>query len=281
MLAFVIGSLLPGSSYAARALQATSLLEQAYPPGCASGAGVQRGFAGVGESTIHAVPGVFCIDPGGPAWPNFVSAAAQGVDYYVKNTMLRKTLPETGQCYDLFSQAPGYPEFTQHGTPNIRLWWPLTYEPPGTRWTLTIMYGTRARVMLPGEGKPAYIHKDEWEWVVDPDLESVKRFLALLTQIPWGLCEVPLLSNTAFYNELVSVLDQVADACSAGDRVAAADRLADFENLLLDACVVICPPRAPAQFVGVANTLEHPACCKLLADAEYVGRKLGIIVDGR
>lgn len=260
---------------------ATSGLFQAYAITGGSANVVDGGYAGPSPSVSQAVPGVLSIDPGGEKWPNFVTAARVGVDYYIKNVVLRKTIGEVGQCYDVFSEIPGYPAFNQQGTNKIRLRWPLMYEPPGTTWTLTITSGTQNAVQLPGESKPEYLHQDVWEWRVEASFESMKNLIKMVRQLPYGLCEVPLISNRLLYEQLLAQIDKVQAAVAANDLNLAAEELIEFELLVLDNCESICPPNAAGTYVGIVNTLENPVCCKLIADAEYVAKRAGIFHDGR
>jgi len=68
-----------------------------------------------------------------------------------------------------------------------------------------------------------------------------------------------------------------------GDLLTASQILWDFEMELMDRCITASPmlpyPRGPE--TGLANTEENPACCKLLADAEYVANKYGIFQSAR
>lgn len=240
------------------------------------------GLAGQGGDVISAVPGVLCIDPGN-GWSNFTQAAQLCRESLIKNVTLTKTLPGIGQCSDIYATGPNYPGFSQHGSRSIRLWWPLMYDPPGTTWTLKVSYGTKTPVKLPGETVAGYIHTDEWNWVIDTDLDRMKLYLDLLHQTEFGLSEVPLISDEEVYGELQGLLDEVKVAVQNGNNVVAADKLIEFEFLLMDNCVYAAPDfgafSGPA--AGIAQTLENPACCKLMVDAEYLARKLGIYVPAK
>lgn len=253
---------------------------QVYPGSSCGAQEFDAGYLGSWGDPVVAVPGILCIEPGREWW-NYRQCAELCRSGPLKNVTLRKSLPELGQCYDVFSSGPNYPGFSQHGTPNVRLWWPLMYDPPGTSWTLKIIYGTRSAVRFPGESAPGYIHSDEWKWVVDTDIGRVKLFLGLARQLPFGLCEVPLLSNELVYRDLIAKLEEVEALVAAGKTVAAGNALIDFEMMVEDLCTAICPDNAPAGFAGIVNTAENPVCCKLLADAEYIGKKLGILIPAK
>lgn len=234
----------------------------------------QMGYAGTDGDTISAVPGVFSFVPG-EKWCNFVAAAQVGIPYTLKNVTLVKETPSIIQCADVFPASRA----GQQGTRSIRTWWPLMYEIPGTTWTLTTVYGTSQPWDDDGFGpKPAgYFHSETWRWVVDASLDSMKDVLALFHELPFGTDEVPLISDEALYPELLYKLDAVAAARDRDDLVGAGIILGDFEMEVMDACISFSPPRPrpTGPSTGIANSLENPACCKLLADAEYVGRNLG------
>lgn len=247
---------------------------QAYPADSEGQVRSDSGFAGSSGDLISSVQGVLSICPG-ENWSNFVQSSQLCRETKIKSVILTKQIPDVGQCADVFNAGPNYPGFSQQGSRNVRLWWPLVFEPPMTTFTLKLAYGTKAPVRFPGEDIAGYIHTDEWKWTVDADVDSVKQALALFHTLPWGTCEVPLISDEDLYAQLQSKLDDVA-ALAGTDDVAAGESLIDFEMLVQDACVAVCPQFAPEGYIGVVNTDENPVCCKLLTDAEYLGRKLGI-----
>lgn len=249
---------------------------QAYP-GSSNGANVHyMGYLGNSGETISAVPGMLVLIPG-EKWSNFVTAAQAGIDYTLKNVSLIKKTPIFSQCQDVFEERT----VGQQGTANIRLVWPLMYEAPGTLWTLTIQYGTT----FPwdddgpdGENPPSYYHEDEWTWKVDATLESMKLLLELFHEVPFGTDEVPLISDEVLYPLLQAKLDEVIDLYKAGLIREASIALGEFEMEVGDACIAE-SPRAPyptGPGTGIASTWENPACCKLMVDAEHVGKKLGL-----
>jgi len=75
----------------------------------------------------------------------------------------------------------------------------------------------------------------------------------------------------------------VIAALSAGDTVTASLILGDFEMEVMDACISVSPlyPNPTGPGTGIAQTSENPACCKLLADTEYVGKVTGILLPSK
>jgi len=249
-------------------------LFQAYAAPDSAGAQSIEGYLGYGDFTITSDPGILCIVPG-VSWANFIDAP-DSVGAFIKNVTLTKVTGSTGQCSDVFPVTT----VNQQGTPNIRLWWPLMYELPGTTWTLTVFYGTR----LPYKDSanptvPAYAHTEVWEFAVDADLDSMENELELFHELPFGKDEVPLVSDEVLYPVLQGYLDSAEDALAVGDTFDAADSLIDFEMAVSDACITTSPefPDPTGISTGIANTDENPACCKLLADTEFVGFKYNIL----
>jgi hypothetical protein len=249
---------------------------QAYP-GNSTGIDLQSmGYAGFGPDAITSVPGVLWITPG-TNWANFVGAAQAQVPYTIKNVVLRKQTPQIVQCADVFPVKT----VSQQGTPNIRLWWPLMYEVPCTTWTLTILYGTSAPFDDdgPGPNPPAYVHTEVWQWHVNATLGSLSKLVELFHELPFGRDEVPLISDEVLYPILQSKIAATASALAAGDTVTASLVLGDFEMEVMDACIGVSPafPNPTGPGTGIAETAENPACCKILADVEYIGKTTGIL----
>ena len=149
------------------------------------------------------------------------------------------------------------------------------YEAPGTEWILEIAWVQRGTLI---------VYNDIWRWKVHATLDSMNALIRLFHQLPWGTCEVPLISDEDLYPELLEKLAEVQNAWPA-DEIGALDALLDFENLVIDNCIFVCPPapmpRDEMGRLGITQTDENPACCKLLIDAEYVGFDMGIFVQGK
>ncbi len=240
------------------------------------------GYLPQSGDVITAVPGILCIDPGCADWCNFVAAAQEEeVPYTIKNTTLVKVTPNHVQCkMDGETEILPAHTFTQQGTPNIRMQWPLMYEVPGTTFTLSILYGTPSLYDDDGAGPnpPAWVHLEQWIWTVSADFESLSNVLALFHELPFGQDEVPLISDEPFYDVLQAKIAAASDAYDAGDLVTASLILADFELEVMDACIDTSPsfPNPTGPGTGIANSDENPACCKLMIDVEFILQTTGI-----
>lgn len=245
-------------------------------PGSSLGAFPQEmGLNGRAGDAITSAPGTLSIVPG-ERWSNFVTAAKEGVTYAVKSVVLEMITGEHVQCADWLPQR----QVTQSGEANIRLWWPLTYAVPGDTWRLTILYGTIDLWDDDGVGPnlPSHIHTEIWEWRVVADVQSVKHLLAVFHQTPFGLSQVPLISDEALYVNLQHQVDMIQEAMDEETYPFVAGlMLGDLEMTVMDACIANSPsqPNPAGDGTGIANSLENSACCKLLVDCEYIGWKYG------
>lgn len=235
---------------------------QAYP-GNSIGQVSFLGYNGVGADPITAVPGVLWIVPG-VNWANFVAAAKAGDAYSLKDTQLKKVVPTSNQCLDVFPEKT----IIQQGTANIRTWWPLMYEKPGTKWTLTILWGTTTAKQYPGEPDKAWVHQDVWCWEVGVTEDSLLNLIKLFHELPYGKDEVPLISDEPLYIDLLAKVQAVKDAVG---NAAKATALGELELLVSDHCIYTSPtapfPSGLGRGLGIANSEENPACCKILVDA--------------
>jgi len=277
---------------------------QAYP-GDSNGTDLAfAGYLGTQGDVITAVPGVLSIIPG-LNWANFVGAAnanslggiwpytyLNGANYQIKNVVLQKVTPSFIQCSEIYAPKT----ITQQGTSKIRTWWPLMYEAPGTIWTLTILYGTpQFRVGTTvydydddgiGLNPPSSVHQETWQWQVDATFASLSDLLALFHELPFGLDEVPLISDEALYVTLQQKIAGVVaylELNTPDNNAAASLLLGDFELEVSDACISSSPalpfPGGAGTGVGIAQTAENPACCKLLIDVEYLSAKYGVFIQ--
>jgi len=284
VMALTVALALP--AFAAR-VQSTMIthLEQVYQACVATSSDCLSwgGYAGSTDSPITAAPGILSIQPG-DYWRNFIGAywattpnpLPPGTIIQIKNTTLVKQCPTFVQCSEIFPSRT----VTQQGTPNIRLWWPLMYETPSCTFTLTILYGTSKLWDDdgPGPNPPAWVHVEQWVWHVDTDLNHLLLLLELFHELPYGLDEVPLISDeTLFFALQVKILTAISQY-AAGNTAGAAATLADFELEVMDACISTSPPfpNPTGPGTGIANSDENPACCKLLVDVEYILQTTGI-----
>lgn len=251
-----------------------TLLQAYCGSSCGSLNGIDHGFGGITGDVISSVPGIFAFDPGGPNWTNFVPAFGI-VDYMVTNSLLRKAVP----TYVCTANIGGQP-VVQQGFANITKWWPLMYELPGTTWTLTINYTTASPFDDDGPGPhaPSLNHVQVWTWSAGATLQSMKDLLELFHELPLGHHQVPLISDEPLYTVLQAKLDNIIALVDAHQDAEASLALDEFILEVEDACIAVAPPKpiASGAGTGIANTCDNPACCKILADADWVAVQLGL-----
>jgi len=261
----------------------TGTVMQAYLVAPAIGQKVFLGLNGVDGGTIGAVPGILAFEPGSN-WSNFIPAARDGFAYTVKNVVLQKVMGTIVEC----ASVPDDPFYKivispQQGEVNIRKWWPVLYSVPGTTWTLTVEYYT----VLPydddggGPNLPSKVHKAIWSWKLDADFDSVLAAMILFHELPFGTCEIPLISDEVLFPQLLAAWKNIADLATPPDEdlIAAGLALFDFEMAVAERCILSCNPAKPVPTgagTGITNTKENPACCKILADSEFIAKKFGL-----
>lgn len=259
------------------------------------------GYQGTGSDVITAVPGVFSLirnAEGAPCWANFVGAAndnspggAWPLGFTIKNVVLQKTTPSFVQCDEVYMPR----SISQQGTKSIRTWWPLMYEAPGTIWTLTILYSTPQQRIGPnpndvvnydddgssGPNPPSPTHQETWKWKVDSTFKTLSNVLALFHELPFGLDEVPIISDENLYPVLQDKIAGIQVLIDSGNTSAAGLLLGDFELEVADAFIGSSPsqPYTTGCCVGIAQTNENPAGCKLLVDSEYLAAKYGLFIS--
>lgn len=252
----------------------TTVVYQAY---CGSSCGdpeadqqIFGGFKGGLGDPITAVPGVLAFDPG-PGWQNYVRATELCREARITNVSLRKFFEGNDVCPDYFKPV----DMHQQGSAKIRDWWPLMYEPPTTSWTLTVSYDTATVVQFPGETQASVHHQDQWKWTVVTDIEHMKYFIDLIHELPIGSAQKPILSDEVLFKQLKVQLDEIDALVKANQKGEAGMKLDTFILDVEDACIT--EPCVGSQFGnGLANTAENPACCKLILDAEYLAKTLGL-----
>lgn len=231
---------------------------------------INGGFRGGLGDPITAVPGVFAFDSG-PGWQNYVRATELCREAKITNVSLRKYFEGNDDCPDYFKPV----NMLQQGSTRVRNWWPLMYEPPTTSWTLSVYYDTATPVQFPGETQASVHHQDSWQWTVVTDIEHTKLFIDMIHELPLGTTQKPVLSDEKLYKQLKAQLDEIDDLAKQNKLDEAGMKLDTFILDVEDACIT--ESCLPFKFgAGIANTAENPACCKLLLDADYIGKTLNL-----
>jgi hypothetical protein len=161
------------------------------------------------------------------------------------------------------------------------------------------------KVVDPG-GEPR-VHDDLWIWRVVADVNTMANLIELMHAGAVSTLEVPCIIGEDMYDALKTARQRLADAIPSGDLNQIGNALFDFEALIVSNCLFIevlkpldlfkgpdqfggarlQPPGNPAPTVslgdgvtaaaGIIDTLEHPCCCKLLVDLEWIAIRNNIV----
>jgi len=91
--------------------------------------------------------------------------------------------------------------------------------------------------------------------------------------LPAGSCQVPLISSESLYSELLRDIETLKAMNPADPEMA--EVFNTFILLVEDNCLTV-ECGACVRELGIRNTVENPACCKILADADYIAQALGV-----
>jgi hypothetical protein len=233
---------------------------------------------------------------------------------FVQGFLLTKEVPGSFKCPDVYG-VPHFDgngklipyRYFQFGT-GVRTWWSLNFTQPGTRFILEVVSVCRTPVPGAPIGNPV-LHKDRWIWQVVADVHTLRFVIELMHGGAISTLEVPCIIGEDMYDALVRAQERLRTAIlSASD-----SRLTDMGNAIFDMEALIVanclfvevlnplvafpgpdqfgapnfqPPGNLAQTVffgqgsavaGIIDTIEHPCCCKLLVDLEWIAIKQGII----
>jgi hypothetical protein len=193
----------------------------------------------------------------------------------------------------------------------VRTWWTLNFTQPGTRFILEVVSVCRTDTNSPLPGTPV-LHKDRWTWRVVADANTLGSVIDLMHEGAVGTLEIPCILGEDMYEALKTAQLRLANAIDEADD-ASHTRLTDIGNAVFDTEALIVanclfvellnPMVAfpgPAQFgapniqppgnlaasvvfqsqgsavAGIIDTIEHPCCCKLLVDLEWITIRQGL-----
>jgi hypothetical protein len=203
--------------------------------------------------------------------------------------------------------------FIQFGS-GIRTWWSLNFTQPGTRFLLQVVSACQVpRQIAPGRFvTTVQFHVDSWRWRVVADENTLASVIDLMHSGAISTLEVPCIIGEDMYDALQTARKRIADAVALlpsepSRQSEIGNAIFDMEALIVANCLFvevlnpltlfpgpdqfsapnILPPGnlAPTVFfggqgaavAGVIDTIEHPCCCKLLVDLEWIAIRNGII----
>ena len=228
---------------------------------------------------------------------------------------LIKEVPGSFKCPDVYG-TPHFDgdgrlipyRFFQFGA-GVRTWWALNFTQPGTRFILEVVSVCRTGPTAGGVagGSPA-IHTDIWIWRVVADVNTLLYVIELMHSGAVSTTEIPCIIGEDMYEALLAARSRLAGAIGAGNPTNIGNAIFDMEALIIANCLfievlnpVVTFP-GPAQFgeaagyqppgnlaptvffgagssavAGIIDTIEHPCCCKLLVDLEWIALRQGLV----
>jgi hypothetical protein len=277
---------------------------------------IQTGICPAQTPAPGAAPGTLCLQRSGTALNANCFAVipdGQAGPCFVQAFQLTKEVPGSFKCPDVY----GLPHFDDKGNlipyryfqfgTNVRTWWSLNFTQPGTRFILEVVSVCRlAGAPAPQIGQ-VQIHKDRWIWRVVADVNTLASLIELMHGGAVSTLEVPCILGEDMYDALKKARGTLADAIAGGTQASIGNAIFDMEALIVANCLfveVLNPAvffKGPDQFTqpnirfpgnaaemltipgngtlmaGIIDTIEHPCCCKLLVDLEWISIKNSLI----
>jgi hypothetical protein len=158
-------------------------------------------------------------------------------------------------------------------------------------------------------GSPT-LHKDRWIWRVVADVNTLRYVIEVMHGGAVSTLEIPCILAEDMYDALVKAQEKLAGAIGSTDEnrlTGIGNAIFDMEALIVANCLFvevlnplvafpgpdqfgapnIQPPGNLAQTVffggqgsavaGIIDTIEHPCCCKLLVDLEWITLRQGLV----
>jgi hypothetical protein len=276
---------------------------------------VQTGTCPPQAGAPGAAPGILCLQRSGTALNvNCFAVIPDGQTgpCFVQAYQLTKEVPGSFKCPDVYG-LPHFDDkgnlipyrFFQFGT-GVRTWWSLNFTQPGTRFVLEVIVVCRGQAPPPQLGN-IQIHKDRWIWRVVADVNTLGYVIELMHGGAVSTLEVPCIIGEDMYDALKTAKGKLADAINSANQTNIGNAIFDMEALIVANClfVDVLNPQTyfpgPVQFnapnisfpgniskmitvtgnttvmAGIIDTIEHPCCCKLLVDLEWIAIRNGLI----
>jgi len=270
-------------------------------PGTPTPPGATPGFLCLARKGLALDVNCFAVVPPNQFGPCFVQAYR-----------LIKEVPGSFKCPDVY----GTPHFDDKGNlipyryfqfgSGVRTWWALNFTQPGTKFILEVVSVCRSTDAAGGVPGNSAVHKDTWTWRVTATVETLEQLIEVMHGGAISTLEIPCILAEDMYDALVKARNTLKDAIAGGNRTNIGNAIFDMEALIVANCLFvdvlnpvlafpgavqqgvpnIQPPGNLAQTVffgqgsavaGIIDTIEHPCCCKLLVDLEWIAIKNGII----
>jgi hypothetical protein len=237
----------------------------------------------------------------------FVTKADDEATCTVQAYRFFKLVPGSFKCPDVY----GLPHFddkgnlipymyTQFGT-GVRTWWSLNFTQPGTRFLLQVVVACQLNT------GGVRIRMESWRWRVVADQDTLLYVINLMHGGAISTLEVPCILGEDMYDALVKAQGTLKKAIEeTKTQEAIGNAIFDMEALIVANCLFVevlnplvafpgpdqfgapnfQPPGNLAQTVffgqgsavaGIIDTIEHPCCCKLLVDLEWIALRNNLV----
>jgi hypothetical protein len=265
---------------------------------------------------LGAAPGLLCLQRRGfflDANCFAIIPPGQTGPCFVQSYQLTKQVPGSFKCPDVYG-TPHFDDkgnlipyqYFQFGT-GVRTWWSLNFTQPGTRFVLDVVSVCRQDLGGGVAGSPV-VHRDRWTWRVVADVNTLLFVIELMHTGAVSTLEIPCILGEDMYDALKSARQRLSDRIAGGNRTEIGNAVFDMEALIVANCLFIevlnpivvfpgtpqfgeatgiQPPGNLAQTVaftgggsavaGIIDTIEHPCCCKLLVDLEWIALRQGLV----
>jgi hypothetical protein len=255
--------------------------------------GTPTGVANGTFEHIRFVGNVLCIDPGANGtFDSFTQNCPAGTVPVIQGVKLIKTVPQIPKCPDVY---PGATFVQTPQSTGVRTWFPLKYTPCDTTFRLEIEFAcvgpdprTGVRVI-----REVRLNVFTFRVVITPD--TLSWLVQALHNQPLGVCEVPCITDEGLFQLLVDQANTIRNEAAAGaGRIRQLNTALDVmeativarclfllsawqvtgsgDTLRVNPCAIFPAGTLWGNFTigdfgfGIVDTLEHPCCCKLIAD---------------
>jgi hypothetical protein len=265
----------------------------------AAGGGITQGTF----EPIRFVGNILCIDPGPNGdFASFVQNCPAGQTPVVQGVKLIKTEPLIPKCPDVY---PGGTFVLYPANTGIRTWFPLKHTPCETNYRLEIEFACVGPD--PRAGGVRVVRQarvNVFNFTVKITADTLSWVVHALHNEPLGVCEVPCITDEAFFQLLINqsnnirvataglpgtvrLLNTALDVMEATvvNRCLFLTSVAQVttvgSTLVVNPCILFGTAGLWGNFTvadfgwGIVDTLENPCCCKLISDLYWL--KLGLI----
>jgi hypothetical protein len=265
----------------------------------APGGGITQGTF----EPIRFVGNILCIDPGPNGdFATFVQNCPSGQTPVIQGVKLIKTEPLIPKCPDVY---PGATFVLYPQNQGIRTWFPLKHTPCETTFRLEIEFACVGPDPRAGGVRVTrQVRVNAFNFVVKITPDTLSWVVHALHNEPLGVCEVPCITDEAFFQLLLNQSNNIRTAAAGLPGtvrtlntaldvmeativnrclflISVAQVTTVGSTLVVNPCTLFGSAGLWGNFTvadfgwGIVDTLENPCCCKLISDIYWL--KAGLI----